>query len=209
MELRRRGILGFGSRSFRFAIGPAGLAVRHRGVDQSLPWPDIDALVLNQPLASWGDQPLAPGVPLPLLVPAAGSAAARLPRTARHPIDGRPAVRLLDLNEVRESPDEVAEALARHGGERFTDVRALQGKWVPAVDFTVAPRGYDIASVNRLIRDLRETLLRDGPEARCAALEKISKARFEIALRGYYREQVSELLATVSRRGTAAVAADE
>ncbi|MFC0033529.1 PH domain-containing protein [Micromonospora chaiyaphumensis] len=96
-------------RPFRCVLGPEGLEVRRPGLRGTYRWEQFAALALD-------DAGRLVGVPGPGLPPG--------PRlTARHPRDGRPAVELLDLGQVRESPDEVTAALARFAGDRFTDAR--------------------------------------------------------------------------------------
>lgn len=94
-------------RPFRFVIGPEGLDVRRPGLRGTYRWEQFDALALDERVRLVG-------------VPAAGLG---LRATARHPGDGRAAVELLDLTQVREAPEEVAAALARYAGGRFTDTR--------------------------------------------------------------------------------------
>lgn len=59
-----------------------------------------------------------------LLVPATAATIDRR-LTGRSPVDGRPALVLLDLDQVQQPADEVADALARFGAGRFADVRQL------------------------------------------------------------------------------------
>ncbi|MET7969035.1 hypothetical protein [Micromonospora sp. NPDC005305] len=96
-------------RPFRCVLGPEGLEVRRPGLRGTYQWEQFAALALD-------DAGRLVGVPAAGLPPG--------PRvTARHPGDGRPAVELLDLRQVRESPDEVTAALVRYAGDRFTDAR--------------------------------------------------------------------------------------
>lgn len=96
-------------RPYRCVLGPDGLEVRRPGLRGTYRWEQFAALALD-------DAGRLVGVPGAGLPPG-------LPATARHPRDGRPAVELLDLRQVRESPDEVTAALTRYAGDRFTDAR--------------------------------------------------------------------------------------
>ncbi|WP_109804721.1 hypothetical protein [Micromonospora sicca] len=106
-------------RPFRFVIGPDGLDVRRPGLRGTYRWDQFDALVLDdapRPGSRSGSSRLL-GVPGTALPPGP-------PATAYHPADGRAAIELLDLAQVRQAPDEVAAALARYAGDRFIDARA-------------------------------------------------------------------------------------
>ncbi|MGN9765413.1 hypothetical protein ACTMS2_09590 [Micromonospora sp. SD12] len=103
-------------RPFRFVIGVDGLTVRRPGLRRTIAWTEVEALALARPSAREG----LPATPRLLLVPVPGTLAG-LPADARHPVDGRAAVELLDLARVREEPAEVAAALTRHAGDRFVD----------------------------------------------------------------------------------------
>ncbi|MEU9510123.1 PH domain-containing protein [Micromonospora sp. NPDC048170] len=103
-------------RPFRFVIDADGLTVRRPGLRRTIPWAQVAALALARPPARQG----LVSTPRLLLVPAPG-ALADLPADARHPVDGRAAVELLDLARIREEPAEVATALTRHAGDRFVD----------------------------------------------------------------------------------------
>ncbi|MFD6715525.1 hypothetical protein ACFXA2_12965 [Micromonospora chalcea] len=106
-------------RPFRFRIGADGLDLRVAGLNRMVAWAEIEAVVLDQPLPSGGRKQRAASV---LLVPATASTIDRR-LTGRSPVDGRPALVLLDLDQVQQPADEVAAALARFGGSRFADVR--------------------------------------------------------------------------------------
>ncbi|MEU4773933.1 hypothetical protein [Micromonospora sp. NPDC023644] len=103
-------------RPFRFVIDADGLTVRRPGLRRTIAWAEVAALALTRPPARDG----LSSTPRLLLVPAPG-ALADLPTDARHPVDGRAAVELLDLARVREKSAEVAAALTRHVGDRFVD----------------------------------------------------------------------------------------
>ncbi|MGR6321422.1 hypothetical protein Q2K19_18640 [Micromonospora soli] len=168
-------------RPFRFVIGADGLQVRRPRLRGTYAWAQFDALALD-------DAGRLVGVPGPGLPSGA-------PATGRHPRDGRPAVELLDLTQVRESPDEVAAALTRYAGGRFTDARSPLGG--ADLDFTIGLRGYDVREVDRLVRRAREALARGGPAERRAARAEIEQARAAgllVALRGYHTGQVDAAL---------------
>ncbi|GAA4576430.1 hypothetical protein GCM10023176_47800 [Micromonospora coerulea] len=186
-------------RPFRFTIGPDGLDVRRPGLRGTYRWEQFDALALDEPARSDG----RPGAPRLLGVPGAALPPGP-PATARHPVDGRPAIELLDLTQVRQPPDEVAAALARFAGDRFTDARTP----VPAgttgarrggadVDFTVGLRGYQPDRVDDLVRRSRDALLRGDAARRRAVRADIAHARaggLPVALRGYHTAQVDAAL---------------
>ncbi|MFJ1539770.1 hypothetical protein ACIODS_14635 [Micromonospora chalcea] len=111
----------FRLRPFRFRIGADGLDLRVAGLNRLVAWAEIDAVVLDQPLPSAGRKQKAASV---LLVPATAVTIDRR-LTGRSPVDGRPALVLLDLDQVQQPADEVAAALARFGASRFADVRQL------------------------------------------------------------------------------------
>ncbi|MCZ7429366.1 hypothetical protein O7607_26770 [Micromonospora sp. WMMA1949] len=106
-------------RPFRFGIGTDGLDLRVAGLNRLVAWAEIDSVVLDQPLPSGGRKQRAASV---LLVPATASTIDRR-LTGRSPLDGRPALVLIHLDQVRQPPGEVAAALAHFGGSRFTDAR--------------------------------------------------------------------------------------
>jgi hypothetical protein len=167
-------------RPFRFVIGPEGLEVRRPGLRGTYRWEQFDALALDDAGRLVG----VPGSGLP----------AGLRTTARHPHDGRPAVELLVLTQVRENPDEVVAALTRYSGGRFADARTPVARLGGAdVAFTVGLRGYDRMQVDELVRRAREALARGGPAERRAARVEIEQARaagLTVGLRGYDIAQV-------------------
>ncbi|TDC82441.1 hypothetical protein E1193_11915 [Micromonospora sp. KC606] len=178
-------------RPFRFAADTGGLTVRRPGLRRRFTWAELDALVLEQPAPRSGG-PVAPRL---LAVPAAGAEVG--PAGARHPVDDRPAVELLDLGEVRESPDEVSAALARCAGDRFLDARPSRRVAFPDPDFTVTLRGYRVGPVDALIRQGQEALTFGGPERRRAARAALDQARvtgLARDVRGYSVPQVDEAL---------------
>lgn len=168
-------------RPFRFVIGPEGLDVRRPGLRGTYRWEQFEALAVDE-----GARLV--GVP-------ANDFPAGVRITARHPRDRRPAVELLDLNQVRESPDEVVAALTRWSGGRFTDARTLSpGEFATTeFDFTRGLRGYDVREVDRLVGRAQDALARGGPAERRTARAEIEQARAAgllVALRGYDIAQV-------------------
>lgn len=187
-------VLVGGLRPYRFMIGPDGLDVRRPGLRGTYRWDQFDALALD-------DTPppgTRAGSPRLLGVPAAGMPPG--PRTsARHPVDGRAAIELLDLAQVREAPDEIAAALARFAGDRFTDARTSPATQLDSVDFefTEGLRGYRIERVDELVRRGRAALAHGGTPERQAARSEIEQARaagLPVALRGYHTLQVDAAL---------------
>lgn len=172
-------------RPFRFGIGPDGLVVRRPGLRGTYRWEQFEALALD-------DAGRLLGLPSAAFPPGTRT-------IARYPGDGRAAVELLDLAQVRESPDEVVAALTRWSGGRFTDARgpvaALRGG--AEIDFTVSLRGYDVRAVDRLIAVGREALASGDPARRLAARAELERARAAgllVALRGYQIDQVERAL---------------
>ncbi|MFE9692820.1 hypothetical protein [Micromonospora sp. NPDC005806] len=172
-------------RPFRFVIGADGLEVRRPRLRGTYRWEQFDALAID-------DAGRLVGVPGPGLP-------SGLPATVRHPYDGRPAVELLDLTQVRESPDEVATALTQWSGGRFIDARTpLSGV---DLDFTIGLRGYDVREVDRLVRHAQDALAQGGTAQRRAARAEIEQARAAgllVALRGYNTGQVDVALDALS-----------
>ncbi|MFI7607880.1 hypothetical protein ACIBTV_22440 [Micromonospora sp. NPDC049366] len=182
-------------RPFRFAIGPDGLTVRRPGLRRTIPWAQVEALVLDQPLPHEG----RPAPPRLLLVPAAGVTVG-LPPAGRHPVDGRKAVELLDLGQVRDRPEEVAAALARFAGDRFLDAHGARRSAFAVPDLTVGLRGYRTNVIDRLVRRGQEALAWGGAAERQAARDAIEQARAAgpvVAQRGYDQRQVDETLAAL------------
>ncbi len=175
-------------RPFRFRILPEGLDVRHRGIARTVPWSEIEAIVLDQPPVAHGES-----VPSPLrflLIPAAGAdLAARV--DAKHPIDGRPARVLLEPKDVTDEPDAIAQAFASVSGGRFTDLRGLVETTSGPVpgDFTMVLRGYAPQEVDQLIRAAQAVGDAD-PEQRAAVRNRLADPAIEVVLRGYDRGQV-------------------
>jgi hypothetical protein len=173
-------------RPFRFRILPEGLDIKHRGIARTVPWSEVDAIVLDQP-------PVAPGgmsAPRVLLIPATGSdLVGQL--DAKHPLDGRPAREVLKTDRVVDSPDDIAAALGTVSGGRFADLRnAVAITPGPAShDFTMVLRGYAPIEVDQLIR-AAHTALEQEPAQRAAIQARLASPNIETVLRGYDRAQV-------------------
>ncbi|MGW0504414.1 DivIVA domain-containing protein [Micromonospora sp. NPDC003241] len=183
-------------RPFRFRITTDGLDLRVAGLDRLVPWSEIEAVVLFQPTPGAG----ASTSPLPslMLVPAAGSTIGTA-SGRRGSAAGLRGLIVLDLADVRQSPDETAAALARFGGDRFTDARQdEEGLGSPCFD--IALRGYEKRQVDDLIGRGEEALATDLPTRRSAVRAEVEAARGElpIALRGYDMTQVDAYLKRLS-----------
>ncbi|MFF4876082.1 hypothetical protein [Micromonospora sp. NPDC000668] len=188
------GVVALGSalRPFRFGIGADGLTIRRPGLRRTIRWAEVDALVLDEPPRRDG----RPEPPRLLLVPAPGVTLG--PQvTARHPLDGRPAVELLVLDQVREQPEQVSAALSQYAGDRFVDLPALRCAAFADPDLTASLRGYRMDQVDQLIRRGQNALVSgDVPtrqEAR-AEIERDTAAGLPVAQRGYARPQVDAAL---------------
>ncbi|GIJ19781.1 DivIVA domain-containing protein [Micromonospora lutea] len=183
-------------RPFRFRIGVDGLDLRVAGLNRLVPWAEIDAIVLGQPTR-------AAGAALPtlslLLVPGVGSTIDR-PLTSHSPVDGRPALALLDLADVRETADEVAAELHRVSGGRFTDARqdridARRGEQgVSGPVFDLALRGYEKRTVDDLVKRGLDALASGTAAQRQAVRAELDPRTLTVALRGYDMGQVDAFL---------------
>ncbi|WP_245718723.1 DivIVA domain-containing protein [Micromonospora rhizosphaerae] len=191
------GLAFYGLRPFRLRIGPEGLTVRLPGVNRLVPWAEIDAIILDQPLPVFVGRKTPS--PLLLLVPSSRSTLDR-PLTHRSPLDDRPCLVLLDLEVVRQSTSAVAAGLARFGGTRFTDFRQVTRQRFDSPDFTIGLHGYAPARVDHLIKRGQAALISDVLLERYGAKAVIDQAREDlpIASRGYDREQVDAFLEELS-----------
>ncbi|MEV1146221.1 hypothetical protein [Micromonospora sp. NPDC049799] len=181
---------------FRFHIGEDGLTLRAAGLDRLVSWAEIEAIVLDEPVPTIGrNKPTSPRL---LLVPA-GSTIDR-PLDGKSPLDGRAGLVLLELDDIREPVDEVAEALARFAGGRFTNMRQLRRQRFDTPDFTVSLRGYEPARVDELIRRAQDALVSGNALQRQGTRAELDAAReaLPIALRGYFTRQVDEFLEELS-----------
>ncbi|GIJ79251.1 DivIVA domain-containing protein [Micromonospora phaseoli] len=179
-------------RPFRFRIAAEGLDLKVAGLNRLVSWAEIDAIVLGQAADA--------GTPSPslLLVPA-GSTIDR-PLAGRSPVDGRAALVLLDLADVRQSADEVAAELTRVSGGRFTDARQRRPEGLDEPVFDSALRGYDKRMVDSLV--LRGLAARTAGstaqrQAIRAELDRTGTT-LTVALRGYHMGQVDDYLERLS-----------
>jgi hypothetical protein len=99
-------------RPFRFHIGPDGLDIRHRGLRRRFGWHELEAVVLDDGRARRAGIPAA----RLLIVPARG---VQLGRRLDEVVDGQSALTVLSLDDVKDHPEDVAEALTRYGAGRF------------------------------------------------------------------------------------------
>ncbi|MEU7795241.1 hypothetical protein [Micromonospora tulbaghiae] len=184
-------------RPFRFHISFEGLTVRTAELNRLLPWAEIEHLILYQPTPVLSDKRMPS--PLLLLVPAAASTL-DLPLTHSSPLDDRPCLVLLEVHHVREKTDQVADALARYGGTRFTDHRRLVRQRFDSVDFPIEARGYDPAAVDALVQKGREALRSEDLLLHLAAKVRVERAPVELPLvaHGYDRVQVDAFLRDLS-----------
>jgi hypothetical protein len=181
-------------RSFRFRVTDRGLDIYHAGIRRPMPWSDVDALILEQPVRPSGR--IAPPAPRLLLVPKAGSGLAEK-LDARSPLDDRPARVLLETDDVRQSADDIAAALARYAGDRFTDVR---DRVAPMPDFTMVLRGYDPAAVEALLTRARTADTSADEMDRITIVPELLEPDLPVVSRGYDRGQVDAHLAELARR---------
>lgn len=169
-------------RPFRFGIGAEGLTIRRPGLRRVIRWAEVDALILDEPPRRDG----RPEPPRLLLVPVPGVTVE--PVTARHPIDGRPAIELLVLDQVRERPEQVSAALTRYAGDRFVDLPTLRGAAFADPDLPASLRGYQMNRVDQLIRRGQDALVSGDAPTRQAArgeIERACAAGLPVAQRGY------------------------
>ncbi|MFE9191246.1 hypothetical protein ACFYL6_16700 [Micromonospora sp. NPDC007208] len=178
-------------RPFRFGIHAEGLTIRRPGLRRDIRWAEVDVLVLDEPPRRDGH----PEPPRLLVVPVPGVTIE--PVTARHPLDGRPAVELLVLDQVREQPEQVSAALTQHAGGRFVDLLALRRAAFDAPALPVGLRGYQMDRVDRLIRRGQDALVSGDASTRQAArgeIERATTAGLPIAQRGYHTLQTDTVL---------------
>lgn len=183
-------------RPFRFHIGSDGLTLRTAGLNRLVSWAEIDAIVLDEPVPTIGSG--KPTTPTLLLVPA-GSTIDR-PLDGKSPLDGRAGLVLLELHDIREPADEVAEALTRFAGGRFTNMLQLRRGRFDSPAFPVGLRGYEQSRVDDLIREAQDALVSGSSLQRYGARAKLDTARKDlpIALRGYGTGPVDDFLEELS-----------
>jgi hypothetical protein len=144
-------------RPFRFAIGPEGITTR----DGLVAWPAIERVVL--------DEPTPPATSGPHLILQPGDRV------------------VLKLQDVRQSQDEIVEALRQYGGGRLDNRIARRGE---DAGFVTVLRGYEPGRVDNLIRRAKDAQLSGDPAARAEARAALEQPDLLVVLRGYDRAQV-------------------
>jgi hypothetical protein len=197
----------------RLDIGPEGLTLRfarlfRRRVKGLVPWPAIDTIILDQPRLGGRGRSRGHQQPPPrLLVVPADGVDLGIPVTHLSPLDGRACILLLSFNQIRDSPDEVAQALAQYGGSRFVDARpprhqhdapkaGMPKAGVPRFDLGL--RGYDRARVDELIEQAHAALRSANAAERLAARSALDAVSLPRAARGYDCSQVDAYLTALS-----------
>lgn len=184
-------------RPFTFHIGPDGLVVQITGFSRAVPWAEVDAIILDPQVPVVGEKHQIST--FLLLVPAAGSTIGG-PFDGRSPLDGRPALVLVDLVDVKQPVDEVASVLARYAGSRFTDVRQLRRARFDSPQFTLTPGGYEPAQVDELIQVGQLGLLSEQSRLRSDVKTFVDRIRAELPTSelGYDRTEVDSMLNELS-----------
>ncbi|MGI5241533.1 hypothetical protein [Dactylosporangium sp. CA-139066] len=145
-------------RPFRFVIAEDGLTLRDGG---TVAWTDLDHIVL--------DEPTPPAMSGPHLLLEPGDRV------------------VLKLDEVKESQDEIIEALRRYAGPRFDNRIARRGDHV---NFLTVLRGYEPGRVDNLLRRAGDALLSGDPAQRAELRQELENPDLVVVLRGYDRAQV-------------------
>jgi hypothetical protein len=183
---------------FRFGIGAEGLMLGVPGIQRLVPWTAIEALVLDQPLPKLHDRSTRSG-PYLVLLPAQGSdlLGGWPERTLS---DGRTGRLVLELDDVRQSREQIAAALRVHSGGRFADaLREAQAR-IDGHAFGTVPQGYDPAVVDGLVRQAGAALGSGAYVTRIGARARIDNAAIPVVDRGYDREQVDTALRTIAEQ---------
>ncbi|MER7009505.1 hypothetical protein ABT297_41560 [Dactylosporangium sp. NPDC000555] len=154
-------------RPFRFAISEQGVTTR----DGLVEWAAIERVVL--------DEPTPPATSGPHLVLQPGDRV------------------VLKLHDVRQSEDEIVEALRRYAGGRFDNRIARRGD---RADFGIVLRGYEQGRVDNLLRRAADALLSGDPAQRARARADLEYADLIVVLRGYDRAQVDAHLRKLHAR---------
>ncbi|MEV8516806.1 hypothetical protein [Dactylosporangium sp. NPDC051484] len=154
-------------RPFQFAISEQGVTTR----DGLVEWAAIEQVVL--------DEPTPPATSGPHLVLQPGDRV------------------VLKLDDVRQSQDEIAEALQRYAGGRFDNRIARRGD---RADFSFVLRGYDQGHVDNLLRRATDALLSGDPAQRAQVRADLEHADLVPVLRGYDRAQVEAHLRKLHAR---------
>lgn len=174
-------------------IDDQGLHVHLGGKPRIIPWHEIHAVIADQPTPQLPRR--SSNRPELLLVPVQAAFGVALDR--RSPVDDRPCLRLLDLGHVRNTPEQVGEALRTYGDDRFIDRRSQVAEEFN-VEFGVVLRGYDTAAVDALIRDGQTALATGSEIERLGMRAKLERAQIPVAMRGYDRVQVDATLARLA-----------
>jgi hypothetical protein len=155
-------------RPFRFVIGEEGLTLRD---GTTLAWSDLDRVVL--------DEPTPPATSGPHLLLEPGDRV------------------VLKLDEVRQSREQIVEALRRYAGDRFEDRIARRGDHVP---FATMLRGYETGRVDNLLRRVGDALLSGDPAACAEVRAELEDPDLVVAVRGYDRAEVDSHLRKLHAR---------
>lgn len=118
---RLRKYLRWRGRRHGFRADAHGLALTRGDWATEVLWSQVESVILYQGPAAADDRGRV--VCRLLLVPVAGALLDRALVHAPNPVDGRPCRVLLDLARVKDTPDQIAAALATFGGDRFIDHR--------------------------------------------------------------------------------------
>ncbi|GAA1397234.1 hypothetical protein [Catellatospora coxensis] len=115
------GVLASAFRPAPVVLDASGLTLRTAGIKRTLPWPAVDALILEPYAGEHASRTDASGpIARLVLVPAAGVDLG-VAADYRNIVDGRPSVILVSVQALRASSTEVAGALAHYAGARFID----------------------------------------------------------------------------------------
>ncbi|GAB4047013.1 hypothetical protein [Catellatospora paridis] len=109
------------SRPHGFRVDAHGLSLTRGDWATEVLWSQVASVILYRGPAAVGDRRRI--VCRLLLVPVAGAMLDRALVHAPNPVDGRPCRVLLDLAQVKDTPDQIAAMLATFGGDRFLDHR--------------------------------------------------------------------------------------
>lgn len=175
-------------------IGPNGLNVHLAGVKRLVSWDEITALVIDQQIPTLPSR----GGHRPHLLLVPSNSGFNVPLDRHSPVDNEPCLVLLELEDVRETPEQIGEILKRYGGPKFTDMRARRAEKFDAPKFNVVLRGYDIPAVDDLVRKGQTALAIGSSVERHAMKAQIEGAKIPVALRGYDRVQVESTFAVLS-----------
>lgn len=177
-------------------IGADGLSVHVGRVRRVIGWDEVGALIIDQSTPVL--QSRTSTRPYLLLVPIDPASCAGLALDKHSPLDNRPCALLLELEDVRESPQQIVEALAQHVGDRFTDMRVLRAQRFDKPKFTIVLRGYDTAAVDEIVQQGRNALATGNSLQRHGMRARVEAAKIPTATRGYDRAQVDATFAVLS-----------